>query len=91
MDLLPHGDCQRPKTPLGGQNRPEGFDFLKKVFDKTSKKNRFELQPQSKKVIIFEASDLHISNSRTKTKGLDFQCVHKVNMNNMCNVHSPST
>jgi hypothetical protein len=64
-----------------GQKHPsEAEKGMKKVFDKSFLNNlknplsdpiRFELQPQSTKRMIFEANDLHISNSRTKTEGLD--------------------
>ena len=35
FDLRGHGGCQRPKTPLGGQNYHEGVDLLKKVFNES--------------------------------------------------------
>ena len=33
--LRGHGGCQRPKTPLGGQNYHERVDLLKKVFNES--------------------------------------------------------
>ena len=35
FDLRGHGGCQRPKTPLGGQNYHERVDLLKKVFNES--------------------------------------------------------
>ena len=35
FDLWGHGDCWRPKTPLGGQKWHEGVDLLKKVFNQS--------------------------------------------------------
>ena len=35
FDLRPHGGSKRPKTLLRGQKRHEGFDLLKKVFNKS--------------------------------------------------------
>ena len=52
FDLRPHGGSKRPKTPLRGQKRHEGFDLLKKVFNKSCLPGpiRFKLQPQGKKL-----------------------------------------
>ena len=35
FDLRGHGGCQRPKTPLRGQNYHEGVDLLKKVLNES--------------------------------------------------------
>ena len=35
VDFRGHGGCQRPKTPLGGQNYHEGVNLLKKIFNES--------------------------------------------------------
>jgi hypothetical protein len=65
---------------FGGQKRHEGVDLLKKVFNisfSATSKTPWRVQSDLSyslrvKSHDFEATDLHISNSRNKTEGLDF-------------------